>query len=91
MKTKIIILSLFIGFNFLSNSLLAAEKQSYKVKGMHCGGCVRTIKASICELPGMKNCSVKLGEITFEMTGEKKYSLPELNKILKTKGEYELY
>ncbi len=91
MKSTSIKSFLILVFILTSSFVFAAEKQSYKIKGMHCSSCVRTIKASICKLPGMKNCKVKLGEISFEVKGDKQYTLTELNEILKTKGSYELY
>lgn len=45
-----------------------ADTKIYNVQGMHCGGCVKSVKAKICQLPGVESCQVEVNKVTLTGT-----------------------
>lgn len=43
--------------------LAQAETTTYKIAGMHCGGCVSMIKSTVCGLEGVDKCEVSIGKV----------------------------
>ncbi|UOF02572.1 heavy-metal-associated domain-containing protein [Bdellovibrio reynosensis] len=40
-----------------------AETTTYKVEGMHCGSCAKSIKAHVCKMEGLEKCEVSVGKV----------------------------
>lgn len=52
----------------LATSVAHAETKTYQVQGMHCGGCVKSVKAKVCQLPGVETCKVEVNKVTLTGT-----------------------
>lgn len=85
MKSMLMI-SLLISAPLLSH----AEDYSYKVKGMHCGGCVKMIKAKVCTMDGVDKCEVEMGAIKFSSKNGIKFTPEQVQEALSKAGEYTL-
>lgn len=48
----------------LFTATASAETKTYKLDGMSCGGCVKSVKMKVCQLPGVETCNVSVGEMT---------------------------
>lgn len=83
---KSIVLALILGFA----SLASAENKVYEVKGMHCGGCVKSIKAKVCQLPGVDTCNVEVGKVTLTSKADAKLDDEAVKAAVKSAGEYEV-
>ena len=46
------------------SSMAWAETKTYNVQGMHCEGCVSSVKEKVCGLEGIAKCDVEVGKVT---------------------------
>lgn len=85
---SIIVLTLFTLSSF-------AETFEYKIDGMSCGGCKAMIKSVICELPGIKSCTVEIGSMKLSSEDGKSIDQEAITKALaalneKNKEDYKI-
>jgi copper chaperone CopZ len=52
-----------------------AETFEYKVEGMTCSSCQKTVKSAVCKVPGIKTCDVQVG--TMKLTSEEGKTLDQ--------------
>jgi copper chaperone CopZ len=67
---------LFFTCLFFSTQGYAEEKTTLKVKGMHCGSCVKALTKKVCKEQALDNCEVSLTDRKNEM-GEISFSKKE--------------
>ena len=84
MKSLLAILTICLG------SYAMAESKVYEVKGMHCGGCVKSIKAKVCQLPGVESCSVEIGKVSLTSKTDTQLDDKAIAEAVKSAGEYEI-
>lgn len=65
-----------------------SETAQFKIKGMHCGGCVDAIKAEVCEANdlGLLQCDVKVGEMNLSSLSNQKLDIDKIKTLVKKAG-----
>lgn len=81
---------LFICIALLLPSLSQAEEYNYKVKGMHCGGCVKAIKAKVCNMEGIDKCDVEVGSLKITTKNNIKFTPEQIQQAVEKAGEYSI-
>lgn len=84
-------LLVFLFLIFVISKVSAAKTHVYIIQGMSCSKCVKKVKETLCQNVDFKNCSVKLGQVSFETKDGLKKSNYEINKILKEAGPYKIF
>jgi copper chaperone CopZ len=87
---------LFVAISALVFSFSAlAEPTTFKVRGMHCGACAKSIEEKVCKMEGVATCSAKLtnakkkqGELTIEMAEGKTLDAGLMSKLVSEAGDY---
>ena len=65
-----------------------AADYEYKIKGMHCGGCVKSIKAKVCKLEGIEKCEVAVGSLKISTKDPVVFTPEQIQDALSKAGEY---
>ncbi len=76
--------TLLFTFPFSAN----AADYEYKIKGMHCGGCVKSIKAKVCKLEGIEKCEVAVGSLKISTKDPIVFTPEQIQDALSKAGEY---
>jgi len=66
------------------------NKNTFRIDGMTCEGCVATIKAKLELEASISEAVVELADGKLEIFSEKNYDVSELNKILSPVGSYKV-
>lgn len=79
---------------FLFSGWAMAETHTFKVKGMHCTGCVESVEGEVCEAGKYKACKVGLvkgeknvGEISIETNPGQTLVLADIQAKVKNAGD----
>ena len=65
-----------------------AADYEYKIKGMHCGGCVKSIKAKVCNMEGIEKCEVAIGSLKISTKDPVVFTQEQIQDALSKAGEY---
>lgn len=84
MKKTLIAITLF-----LSQTALA-ETITYNVEGMHCGSCVKSIKAQVCKMDGIEKCDVSVGKVVISTKEGVSISQDQIQSAVSKAGEYKI-
>lgn len=81
-------INLFIASLFFVSAAptFAAGPTKYKIEGMTCGGCVDSIKAQVCSLPGVETCNVKVGEMELSFKSDSKLTPEKISEAVSKAG-----
>jgi copper chaperone CopZ len=64
------------------------EGKTFSIKGMHCGGCVDSIKEKVCEGQSYEKCDVNIGFINIVPTSGTDIDEAKVKKQVKSAGHY---
>lgn len=84
MKKTLILISLFV------SQLALADATTYNVEGMHCGSCVKAIKAQVCKIEGLETCEVSLGKVVISPKTGINISQDQIQAAMAKAGEYKI-
>jgi copper chaperone CopZ len=84
MKKALIIASLFF------SQAVLAESTTYNVEGMHCGSCVKAIKAQVCKMDGLESCDVSLGKVIVAPKAGVTITQDQIQAAISKAGEYKV-
>jgi copper chaperone CopZ len=87
---------IFVAICALALSISAfAETATFKVKGMHCGACAKSIEEKVCKMEGLTSCSAKLtnakkqqGELTVSTADGQAIDAGAISKLVGEAGDY---
>ncbi len=86
---------LISGLLALSTAAFAAEKKSYQVNGMHCGGCVKNVEREVCKLEGIENCKAhvvnekkEIGTVSFSLKPGATLTEADIKNAVEEKAGY---
>lgn len=71
----------------LSSSICLAETANFKVTGMTCQACVKSVKAHVCGLKGVKKCEVEIGKVVLTPKDGQTIDRKEVAKAIKAADE----
>lgn len=71
-------------------ALAQAETTTYKVTGMHCGGCVKMIKSEVCALQGLEKCEVSMGKVIISSKAGITFTQEQIQSAISKAGEYKI-
>lgn len=81
--------ALFIASLLFSLSALA-EPTTYNVDGMHCGSCVKAIKAQVCKMDGLESCDVSMGKVIVTPKAGVSITQDQIQAAISKAGEYKV-
>lgn len=84
MKKALILASLFV------SQIALAGATTYNVEGMHCGSCVKAIKAQVCKMDGLDACEVSLGKVMITPKTGVSISQEQIQAAMAKAGEYKI-
>jgi copper chaperone CopZ len=78
-------------FVFSANIGLA-EVGTFKIEGMTCGGCVKMIKAGVCDKLSevADKCEVKVGSMEITTKAGKNLDIKQIEQLISATGEYKM-
>ena len=87
---------IFLSITALMFSFSAlAETATFKVKGMHCGACAKSIEEKVCKMEGVTACSAKLtnakkqqGELSITTADGQAIDAGVISKLVGEAGDY---
>lgn len=65
-------------------------KKSYELRGMSCGGCVKTVKQALLQVPDISEAEVHLDTQKVSLTMSKLVDVAELQSELSKAGHYKI-
>ena len=83
MKTPILISASLI---LALSNLTQAQAEVVTIKGMHCGGCAKSIEMTLCKLPELKECKVEMGKATIAVKDGSNLNKDAVMKAVKEAG-----
>ena len=84
MKKTLILLS------FVFSQIALADATTYNVEGMHCGSCVKAIKAQVCKIDGLETCEVSLGKVVISPKTGINITQDQIQAAMAKAGEYKI-
>lgn len=84
MKKAIVAIALFI------SQAALAETTTYKVEGMHCGSCAKSIKAHVCKMEGIEKCEVTVGKLVISPKAGVTISQEQIQTEMSKAGDYKI-
>jgi copper chaperone CopZ len=84
MKYILIIVSLFF------SAAVFGEATTFNVEGMHCGSCVKAIKAQVCKIEGLETCEVSLGKVVISPKTGINITQDQIQAAMTKAGEYKI-
>lgn len=87
---------IFLALSALVFSFSAlADTATFKVKGMHCGACAKSIEEKVCKMEGVTSCSAKLtnakkkqGELSITTADGQAIDPDAISKLVGEAGDY---
>ncbi len=74
-----------------------AETATYKVKGMHCGACAKSIEETVCKMEGVTECKAKLtnakkqqGELVLTTAEGTAIDFKKVEELVSQAGDYKV-
>ncbi|MBK7961808.1 MAG: heavy-metal-associated domain-containing protein [Bdellovibrionales bacterium] len=67
----------------LPASLCLAETVPFKISGMTCQACVKSVKAQVCSLKSVKKCEVEVGKVVLTSKDGQTIDPQEVAKAVK--------
>lgn len=81
--------TLIAGILFFASAAFA-ESATYNVEGMHCGSCVKAIKAQVCKMDGLESCDVSMGKVIVAPKSGVTISQDQIQAAISKAGEYKI-
>ncbi len=81
--------TLVAGILFFASAAFA-EPTTYDVEGMHCGSCVKAIKARVCKMDGLESCDVTMGKVVVTPKSGVTISQDQIQAAISKAGEYKI-
>lgn len=90
MKTVLKTLTPFL--IIFSANLATAETGTFQIEGMTCGGCVKMIKAAVCEniKADIESCDVKVGSMTITTKTGQALDAKKVQDLVNGTGTYKV-
>lgn len=77
-------------FALLFSQAALADSTTYNIEGMHCGSCVRAIKAQVCNMEGLEKCEVSFGKVMVTPKSGINISQEQIQAAITKAGEYKI-
>lgn len=76
--------------SLLFSQIALADATTYNVEGMHCGSCVKAIKAQVCKMDGLESCDVTMGKVVISPKTGVSISQDQIQAAISKAGEYKV-